>query len=111
MFDNIGGKIKVTAQIVCWVGIIISVILGLISFENGGIIVIILGSLLSWVGSFALYGFGQLIENTDILVELKKNENKSGSEETVTNCPHCHKRIAIPEGTVSPVCPWCKENI
>lgn len=81
MFDNIGGKIKVLAQVVCWIGITISVIFGLISFENGGIVVIILGSLFSWIGSFTLYGFGQLIENSDILVELKKKENDSGREE------------------------------
>lgn len=111
MFDNIGGKIKVLAQVVCWLGIIISVFLGLINFENGGIIVIILGSLFSWVGSFTLYGFGQLIENSDTLVELKKKESNSGSEERITNCRHCGKRIIIPENVTSAICPWCKEEI
>ena len=32
-----------------------------------GWLVIIVGSLSSWVSSFTLYGFGQLIENTDII--------------------------------------------
>ena len=31
--------------------------------------IIIGGCLMSWIGSFLLYGFGQLIENTDILVK------------------------------------------
>lgn len=40
-----------------------------------GIMVLIGGALLSYLGSFCLYGFGQLIENTDILVA--QNEKKS----------------------------------
>ena len=30
-----------------------------------GIVIIIVGCLASWIGSFFTYGFGQLIENTD----------------------------------------------
>ena len=33
-----------------------------------GFVVMVIGSLVSWVSSFTLYGFGQLIENTDQLV-------------------------------------------
>lgn len=111
MFDNIGGKIKVTAQVICWVGIIISVLIGLASFENGGIVLIILGSLSSWVGSFVLYGFGQLIENSDVLVELKKSESEGEKGGRITHCPHCNKRIVIPESIDNPVCPWCEEEV
>jgi hypothetical protein len=34
-----------------------------------GILIMVLGSLGSWIGSFMTYGFGQLVENSDILVE------------------------------------------
>ncbi|MDD2647828.1 MAG: hypothetical protein PHI27_08700 [Eubacteriales bacterium] len=80
MFDNIGGKIKSLAKIVAWIGIICSVIVGVIGmFQpvaafgtniNGilpGVIVIVIGALSSWIGSWVMYGFGQLIENTDKL--------------------------------------------
>ena len=80
MFNNIGSKIKSLAKVICWLGIIISVITGIIGIINGteqftvsGIITIIFGSLASWLGSFFAYGFGQLIENTD---EIRKNTSE-----------------------------------
>lgn len=70
MFDNIVDKIKTVAQVFCWVGIILSVISGLISIFSGGdligIITIIVGVLSSWVSSIIVYGFGQLIEDTNV---------------------------------------------
>lgn len=66
MFDNIGGKIKGLAKVICWVGIICSVITGAIMFADEdavlmGFLVIVLGSLSAWIGCFVLYGFGELI--------------------------------------------------
>ena len=78
MFDNIGGKIKALAKVLCWLGIIASVISGIAiivmasqnRYSSGtgvvsGLLTIVLGCLGSWIGSFFTYGFGQLIENTD----------------------------------------------
>ena len=76
MFDNIGGKIKGFAKVVCGIGIAISVIIGLLSLNAiTALLIIGIGSLSSWIGSFMTYGFGQLIENTDILVK-QSQENK-----------------------------------
>lgn len=78
MFSNIGSKIKTLAQVITWIGIIGSVIWGLVLMTtdeeliSAGLMIALLGSLISWVSSFVLYGFGQLIENTDKLVELSK---------------------------------------
>lgn len=72
MFNNIGEKIKGMACFVFAFGIVISLIFGLVMLVNygfSGILVILLGSVLSWILSFVLYGLGQLIENSDILVE------------------------------------------
>ena len=90
MFDNIGGKIKSLAQVVFWIGIICSVISGFVMIGTNedliflGLVIIIIGSLVSWVSSFTLYGFGQLIENTDQLVQNAKvpttNKSKSYQE-------------------------------
>ncbi len=83
MFDNIGGKIKILAQAVCWIGIICAVIFGSVMIINDkdlafmGFMVMIIGSLVAWVSSFTLYGFGQLIENTDKLVlNIEKTQYK-----------------------------------
>jgi len=80
MFNNIGGKIKTLAKVICWFGIIASVILGIIMItaRSGyrsdpyfqvvyGILIIVVGCLISWIGSFFTYGFGQLIENSDYI--------------------------------------------
>ena len=79
MFDNIGGKIKGVAKVVTWLGIIGSCLAGFVMLVEGvdgdemlalyGILLAGLGSLFSWLGSLTLYGFGQLIENSDLLVE------------------------------------------
>ncbi len=90
MFSNIGGKIKMLAKVLFWIGVIGSVIIGgiflisprgtatfnysygystQVSSVLAGIIFIFLGFLLSWISSMLLYGFGQLIENSDAIRE------------------------------------------
>ena len=68
MFNNIGGKIKALAQVVCWIGIMCAVIVGfgMIAMDEDafvvGLVIIIIGSLISWISSFTLYGFGEIID-------------------------------------------------
>ena len=73
MFDNIGGKIKTLAEATCVLGILGSVIWAIATLMQSdyyhvtileSILILGLGSLGSWVGSFITYGFGELIENT-----------------------------------------------
>lgn len=79
MFDNIGRKIKSLAKITCWIGIILSVLAGIIMMGAGegilsGILTALLGSLLSWVGNFMMAGFGDLVENTaEIAAYIREN--------------------------------------
>lgn len=88
MFDNIGGKIKMLAKVVCWIGIIVSAVIAIIMFANAvkysndiytllGLAYIILGTLLSWIGSFFTYGFGELIEKT---TEIANNTGNAAPE-------------------------------
>ena len=77
MFSNIGNKLKGLAITLTVLGIISSLVYGIIvivSTEDlhgsakisgviGGLLIIVLGSILSWVGSLALYGFGQLVDS------------------------------------------------
>ena len=69
MFRNIGSKLKSLAYICTAAGMIASIIYGILSMP-AGIFVIIFGCLLSWVGSFALYGIGQLVENSEKILLL-----------------------------------------
>lgn len=88
MYSDIGGKIKVLAKIICIIGIVISVISGLgiiivasISYNPGlsvlgGLLVIVLGTLFSWLSTFFIYGFGELIDKvTKIESEIKKQSS------------------------------------
>lgn len=84
MFKNIGKKIKLLTLIGCGVGIGLSFVMGIAliitSLQSGnetpaiiGSILLLLGPLSFWINSFIAYGYGQLIENSDILVKLNKN--------------------------------------
>lgn len=91
MFNNIGRKIKTTAKVFCWIGIICSVVSGVVMVSGGfaemrwgieyglpailgGIGIALLGSLISWVGSFMMVGFGELVENSaEIAANTRKN--------------------------------------
>lgn len=83
MFAEIGGKIKTLAKVLCWIGIAFFVIYGIAFISNPeiipsfkqfsennalkvliGLIIIIFGSIASWISSFTLYGFGELIDNS-----------------------------------------------
>lgn len=82
MFENIGNKIKTLAKVLCWIGIIVSVIVAIVLFASDddlvgiGFLVLIGGSLISWIGSFVLFGFGQLVENSDIIAEQSDRDNQ-----------------------------------
>ena len=85
MFSNIGQKIKTLAKVCTWIGIICSILCGLVViFEGGdiesiliGFLIGIAGSLFSWIGSFLLYGFGQLVENSDKIVKSLETKEQS----------------------------------
>lgn len=83
MFDNIGRKIKTYAIINSVISIIISLIVAIVlivigaDYENGALIAVgiavgIWGMLNSWIGSFILIGYGQLVQNSDKANELLK---------------------------------------
>ena len=86
MFKNIGRKIKMLAKVICWAGIVLSIFAGIalaitLTFTNQdllilaivlGVLYAALGALISWIGTFVLYGLGQLVDNTDKLVAAQQ---------------------------------------
>lgn len=91
MFRDIGDKIKNLAKYICCVGIIFSVIIAIILIVVGieenliffiflGLLVGVIGSFLSWIGVFLIYGFGELIDTTNKNNELLKIIAMSDSE-------------------------------
>lgn len=144
MFDNLVRKIKTFAQVICVLGIIGSVISGIVLFINefiiNGIAVILGGAFLSWIGSLCLYGFGQLIENTDILVSQGENKHSKFDKSEKSNissrmkqynqndskqieddnfiglyCPECGEKVSFPKEYIHQkpflICPMCNARI
>ena len=70
MFENIGEKLKTTAAVWLWGGIILSFVFGLLlQFP----IAILLGCLFFLVSSWVIYGIGQVVENTNQTVEMLRS--------------------------------------
>ena len=84
LFANIGDKIKSVTVFFCVMGCVVSVLAGLVMLTNdavgAGLATMVLGCAFSYIGSMAMYGFGELIctnkkqnELTRALIEeLKK---------------------------------------
>ena len=132
MFDNIGGKLKGLAYFLCSVGIISSLITGIVIITTEkegliGILTIVLGALFSWISSWITYAIGEIAENTAMIrreggqTYVKSYETGERSEQhrmasffksTATNdssrqryCPHCGETVQ------SSICEMCgKKN-
>ncbi len=89
MYDNIGDKIKGLAKwtfIVEAIGAIITGISLMATDEDLiliGLLVMICSPIIAWVSSWLLYGYGQLIENSDTIAEEYNRKNKT-HQKTVT---------------------------
>ena len=91
MFDRIGSKIKGLASVITWLGIIASCAFGFVLMSNGdemiflSIAVMAVGSFVSWISSFLLYGFGELIEKACIIEERLSLHPQMQSTQDVHN--------------------------
>ena len=100
MFENIGSKIKTVAIAAFVLGAVASVVLGAMLSQQGiiGLFVAAIGVLTSWISSLALYGFGQLIENTDtIAAHIRKIQMKEEREAFIKSAP----KTPIPTSSTS----------
>lgn len=88
MYKEIGKKIKGVATLMCVLGFMTSVVIGGVIIANGseaavlGLVVIVMGSALSWLSGFLLYGFGELIDTIsdrvmNMLVTIQKNTHST----------------------------------
>ena len=81
-YDNIGSKIKGLAKagfIVEAIAAVVTSIVIMVSDDDlffYGLLVMFLGPIIAWVASWLLYGFGQLIENSDIMAQEYNRKNQ-----------------------------------
>lgn len=77
MFNNIGKKIQTVAKVIAYIGIALSLLIGVAFVIYGikenekyfydGIALLIVGPLTSWLSSLTMFGFGKLIEDTEAI--------------------------------------------
>lgn len=89
MFDNIGAKIKTLTEVLCWIGMGVFLIWGVLMMVGGeiltGLIVAIVGCLASWIGSFTMYAIGCIEENIAILTDIACRKALDQKENDVDN--------------------------
>ena len=103
MFDNIGCKIKSLVKTVFAIEIVLFVVIGIaLSRTPIGIIIAMVGIFIAWIFSFALYGYGELIETSQlqsmqsekILSLLQSNlGNKQYEQDGTKNNTTCLKHV------------------
>ena len=87
MYINIGSKIKGLAIVVFILGLIASVISGIIfavlddNLVLIGLLAIMLGTIATLTSSLLIYGFGQLFENSDDIAEECRKKNKTNQKQ------------------------------
>ena len=125
-YENIGNKIKGLAQMAFVVEAIVAVITGIALMASDedlilyGLLVLIAGPIIAWVSSWLLYGFGQLIENSDIIAEeynrknekviAKNNERKQEQRKKAIKATMANPEISEDE-FVDIVCSNCKAEL
>lgn len=114
MFDNIGGKIKGLAMVVCWIGIIASVIGAIALWVSTeafwpGFGVLAAGAVGSWLGSLFTYGFGEIIVQLTALNNKTNPQNPSTTSSTLTTPSTQSTSTPVYSGP-SWTCPNCKEK-
>ena len=87
MFNNIGGKIKKLAVILTVIEMTASIIAGFVLAEDTegiSLAIAVAVCLIAWISSFVLYGYGQLIYNSDKLVRTYTS-NKINDDKNIVN--------------------------
>lgn len=119
MFNYIKERIKQAAEILLIIGIITSFIIGIYIISQElfivGFVTIIVGIVLSWITSLVLYGFGELIQNSDIiakrLCEHDESQEEHKNSSTSTSIIRKQNEDIDDDSFVEIECPYCKEDL
>ena len=117
LYKNIGGKIKNWAKWIFVVEAIGAIILGFVLMCAGkelmvyGLLVLVCGPIVAWVGSWLLYAFGELVEDIHAMrnkyypiaeeqANLETEEKAKHEAEEITyekaqtfSCPNCQRKV------------------
>ena len=129
-FDNIGGKIKNFVKWCCWISIIVVWIASVIMFFNLisndytaslcwiPMLMAAVYPFVIWVGSWAMYAFGELVEDIHAIrnkecpvtennnLEVKDFTTNATNNKQVFSCPKCNNPVYYGD----PVCILCGQK-
>jgi len=140
-YHHIGSKIKTLAVATFIIELIVSIIGGIIMIASeeeelviAGLISMCVGSLLGWISSWLLYGYGEVIDKvssidqklcaaqkipapvSDFPAENDTDSNNafssdiSGEKPISIYCPHCGKQLFFPANTHQAFCHACNRS-
>lgn len=112
MFKNVGKKIMTLVTVICIIGFVLSAVAGFVLFyylgditDNivlsiaSGVVAAVVLSFLFWIASFAMYGYGKLIDNSDKLVKIGEQLLARDSEKPEEITVAVETAEASPEAT------------
>ena len=140
MKNSIGSSIKTLAFVLALLTLVGAIVYGLIVIGDMplvGILAIAGGILIAVTIYYVLTGFGQLVENSDIIAERyrleneskqrkqeerqKKTERKKLLDRSVPetefidfDCPFCGEKLSFPKSELadgSVICPYCEKTV
>ncbi len=140
MKNSIGSSIKglaIVASILIGLGAIISGVSVIRFMILTGLLIIGGGILLAVISYYVLTGFGQLVENSDIIAERYRHENESKqrkqeerqkkaaqkklqdssvpeTEFIEFDCPFCGEKLSFTKADLadgSVICPYCEKSV
>lgn len=93
MFNNIGSKIKTLAKVLFWLGLLAAIMVGVLEILQAvgntnnetsekvtgilvGVGIIVGGFVVSWLSNFLLFGFGELIDSNQKILQLLEKKEK-----------------------------------
>ena len=110
MFNNVGEKIKSFVKVIFFLVCIMALVFPIWFFKEYGPLVgvvsfaiVVLGLFIVWCCLLGIYGFGQLIENSDIIVEyIEEIQDRAQLESRVavqkpTFMPSSYEAEAMPQ--------------
>ena len=121
MFENVGTKLKVLANIIAILGIIGSIVCGLYLVKESvliGILTMVCGSIGSWVTALIIYGIGEAADNSrgsalspqpkrrlaPSTTKLPKTPMAPLTVRDSKRCPHCGDTVR------SKICDMCGQE-
>ena len=125
LYKNIGGKIKSWAKWIFIVEAIGAIITGVVLMATDedlivyGLLTLVCGPIIAWVGSWILYAFGELVEKTadneNNTRQILKKSNEKSTDASITfikNKEYGNKTTNTPQTTSTHkwLCDGCKKT-